>query len=239
MKPVIGAIVFNDIQDAKKYLIDYWTSLPATKQIQEPIEVTEKLLKQEIRSAIVDILREGIVDEIDEVEVEYQDKRRHALTAQELREHIKKRLETQIKLSTVYFHLQKLQEHGYIQIVTIIKQGRSNIAYYGRTAKLFLFPNKMDSLKEIHFINKLSKLISELNPNQEEEQTIELVKKLQKLNIEMEQTINKWIEKNEEFINKISIDVKALFYFLAILGRTSPRIAKIQAEITKLLKLEF
>ncbi|MFX1251763.1 MAG: hypothetical protein ACFFCZ_09160 [Promethearchaeota archaeon] len=237
MNSVIGAIVFNDMQEAKKYLIDFWTSLPVTKEIQEPFEVTEKLLKQKARSAIVEILREGIIDETKDVE--YQDKSRHALTAHELREHINNRLETKIKLSTVYFHLQELQKHGYIQIVTIIKQGRSNIAYYGRTAKLFLFPNKLNSLKETHFVQKLSELISELNPNQEEERTNELVKELRKLDIELEQVINKWIEENEEVINKISIDVKDLFHFLVILGISSPKIAKLQAELRKLLNLGF
>ena len=62
--------------------------------------------------------------------------------------------------------LQKLEEVGFIKTVAILKEGRHNVSYYSRVAKVVLF--KEDYREDENIKNAfvaMSKIAALLNPN--------------------------------------------------------------------------
>ena len=219
------------IDAEKKKIYSFWKDIPLIMNM-EPEKF--ECLKQETRNQIIEILRTGIEDKNSEYS------RRYALNAQEIRELLQKNLKT--SLQNIYFHLNILLEEGFISEIEILKEGRFNKRYYGRTAKLFLFnkfaditQDKVDEGKKalIDIIKAIS--INKLPNNTEN--IIELfLKERWDGFIQNEIRLNKWFEKNAQSLIDSNIDVKNTYeLFLAlIINRSNTKYSK---EMESLLKI--
>ena len=89
----------------RQILYNFWKNV---QTIQFKDATLYKFADQEVRNAILEILREGIDEE--NLSTSKKMVRRHALNAQELQIHVNKRIDTPVKLSNVYFHLRLGQQ---------------------------------------------------------------------------------------------------------------------------------
>ena len=125
-------------EPSENRIYSFWQTIPLVKKMDD-----EKFnhLKQGTRQKIVEILRTGIDDNSS------NHKKRYALTANEIQLLLTNDgLKT--SLQNTYFHLNILLEEGFITEIAILKDGRFNKRYYGRTAKLFLFTSFSDEFNQ-------------------------------------------------------------------------------------------
>jgi DNA-binding transcriptional ArsR family regulator len=217
----------------KKVLLNHWQNIPVIKEIPEPMPT--KLIKQEIRSEILDVLREG-VQEYDEnnniVEIRY------AFSVKELHKLIKERIKTRIKISNVYFHLNRLREKGYIEIITSISEGRQTTHYFGRTARLFLWMGEPLETKKIAedtaYLNFVT-LLKQFKPNLTSEFIEELYTSFIHARLEGHQRIKQWIKKNEEQLVTLNMDTRDLYQFLKSIDNCTTTIIEVNNKIARLL----
>ncbi|MFX0014351.1 MAG: hypothetical protein ACFFB2_08445 [Promethearchaeota archaeon] len=217
---------FSD-PDLRKTIIEHWKKIAMIKEIPEPMP--ETLIQQEVRSAILDILREGIE--------EYDEERdlivvRHVFSAKELLQLIKERISIQIKISNVYFHLNKLKEKDHIQIVTSIKKGRQITHFYGRTARLFLWMGKLpDNSMYLNFIS----LFQHFNPDL----TVKAIQGVFNSIVENDQKIHNraknWMENNIETLTNLNIDTRDVYNFLKSIDKCNPDSIEVYNHLKKLL----
>lgn len=216
----------------KEKIYSFWKAIPLIKNME-----AEKgnSIQQETRSQILEILRTGIEDKHGEYS------RRYALNVQEIRELlIQKNLKT--SLQNIYFHLNILLEQGLITEIEILKEGRFNKRYYGRTAKLFLFGKSSDipqeRIEEIkNTFTNVIKAINADNITKKMDGTVELF-----LNERMDEFIkseillNEWFEKHAQSFIEYNIDVKLTYGLIRdlILNRDSTDHSK---EMEHLLKI--
>lgn len=217
----------------KKTMFSHWQKIPVIKEIPE--SMPEELVLQEVRSAILDILRNGI-EEYDEkndlVDI------RHVFSVKELHKLIRERTSKKIKLSNVYFHLNQLKERGFVQIVTSIKEGRQITHFYGRTAKLFLWMGEAldeteatDDSKYLDFIA----LMQHFNPDLTLENIEPLYKSLLQTNQETHNRVKSWMENNLEKLTELNMDTRDVYNFLKSIDRCNPRSVKVHNKIITLL----
>ena len=200
-------------------------------EIEGPIP--SKLVHQEVRSEILDILREGI-KEFDESED--QEVIRHVLSSKELHKIIKQNLKTKIKLSNVYFHLHKLEEKGYVEIITSIKEGRHITHYYGRKARLYLWIGEpFEEIKEKSKFQNIVDILKHFNPELSLDSIESLLNSLVKSKKKTHNLIKQWIESNENVLIDLNLDIRDLYRFLAMIDRCDPTTIELHNKITKLL----
>ncbi len=214
--------------ELEKVIFAHWQKIPVIKEI--PDIMPEELVLQEVRSAILDILRSGIeeYDERDLVRI------RHVLSVKELHKIINERISKKIKLSNVYFHLNQLRDREFVQIVASIKKGRQITHYYGRTAKLFLWMGKEnDNFKDNYFIA----LIQTFNPDITSETIEELYKSLLLNKLEIHNQAKMWLENNVEELTELNVDTRYVYNFLKSILRCDPSSIEVYNKINELLNI--
>ena len=217
----------------KKGIFNHWQKIPVIKEIPEPMPL--KLVKQEVRSEILDVLRKGI-EEYDEkqdlIEV------RHVFSAKELHKLIKERLSIKIKISNVYFHLNKLLDKGYVQIVTSIKEGRQITHFYGRTARLFLWMGEPLDTTDVNDESKFSDFIiilKRFNPDLTSVTINELFRSFLQVYQETHGRAKKWMEKNIEILTELNVDTRDVYKSLRLIDRSDSKTIETYNKIMKLL----
>ncbi|MFX0126090.1 MAG: hypothetical protein ACFFAE_20885 [Candidatus Hodarchaeota archaeon] len=213
--------------ELEKTIFAHWQKIPVIKEISEPMP--EELVLQEVRSAILDILRNGI-EEYDERHDLVRN--RHVFSVKELHKLIKERISKKIKLSNVYFHLNQLKDREFVQIVTSIKEGRQITHYYGRTAKLFLWMGKEQNDSEYsHFTT----LMQFFNPDITSETVKELFKSLLQIKLEVHNRVKMWMENNVDILTELNVDTRDFYNFLKSIDRCNPRSIEVYNKINELL----
>ncbi|MFX0171165.1 MAG: hypothetical protein ACFE9L_04535 [Candidatus Hodarchaeota archaeon] len=225
----------NQLSDPKlkKILLEHWQKIPIIKEIPEPMPT--QLINQEIRSELLDILREGVEEYNEEKKIS---EIRHAFSVKELHKLIKERVKTKIKISNVYFHLNKLKEKDYIEIVTSIREGRQITHFFGRTAKLFLWigePVETNKLSEDTNYLKFATLLEHFAPNVISESSKELYMAAMQIKKEGHEKIRQWIEKNEELLMRLNMDTRDLFQFLISIYQCDPTVIEMNRKIARLI----
>ncbi|MHA2246693.1 MAG: hypothetical protein ACXADY_17250 [Candidatus Hodarchaeales archaeon] len=212
---------------------DHWQKIPVIKEIPEPMPL--KLVKQEVRSEILNVLRKGI-EEYDEkqnlVEI------RHVFSAKELHKLIKESLSIKIKISNVYFHLNKLIDKGYVQIVTSIKEGRQITHFYGRTARLFLWMGEPLDTTDVTDESKFSDFIiilKRFNPDLTSETVNNLFRSFLQVRQETHDRAKRWMEKNLEIVTELNVDTRDVYKFLMSIDRCDSKTIETYNKLMKLL----
>ena len=220
------------VQTGQSELYSFWKSIPLIKRM-EPEKFDH--VKQVTRSKIIEILRKGIEDANSDV------KKRYALNAQEIQEILTKEgLKT--SLQNTYFHINILLEEGFIQEITILKEGRFNKRYYGRTAKLFLFTSYSNNIQEKmeEGIKQFSELINVINDEKSENHVENMIEEFlnNQLNYyyELETLINAWFEKNAEKFIEHDLDVKETYQMIFELVYNGNQ-SDLNKKMIKMLKL--
>ncbi|UCG02937.1 MAG: hypothetical protein JSW11_02900 [Candidatus Heimdallarchaeota archaeon] len=214
--------------ELKKIIFAHWQKIPVIKEIPGPMP--EELVLQLVRSAILDILRNGIE--------EYDERNdltriRHVFSVKELHKLIKERISKKIKLSNVYFHLNQLKDHDFVQIITSIKEGRQITHYYGRTAKLFLWMGK-EQKRETEFSHFMA-LIQYFNPDITSETVKELFMSLLQTKLENHNRAKIWLEKNVDVLTELNVDTRDFYNFLKSIDSCNPRSIEVYNKINELL----
>ncbi|MCY3410548.1 MAG: helix-turn-helix domain-containing protein [Candidatus Heimdallarchaeota archaeon] len=121
-----------NLKKSPEFLIyQQWRELPLVRELD--VDIIQKILSQPTRKGILDILSEGISDENCEL---LNLSKRHVMSANEILEKLQEQGE-QITLQNVHFHIKKLQEADLVVQVAVLLENKHNVAYYGRTAKIF------------------------------------------------------------------------------------------------------
>lgn len=186
-----------------------WKDIPIVQTLSSS-QYLFKATNQPIQNAILKILREGIID--------HNDKKRHFLTANELLEAVNLEIEgiqKEIKISMLYYHLDKLQEFLLVEFVYYI-EGRHKRKFFGRTAKFYLFSDTKKEKEKIEsFFSPISKLIMHYNPKSDIEQYKQIVNQI----IDQEKLFSKllvtWMRENHELLYELDIDAFDLFTSLS------------------------
>ncbi|MFX1514228.1 MAG: winged helix-turn-helix domain-containing protein [Promethearchaeota archaeon] len=212
-------------------LFEFWKSVPIVQIIPDPHASLFKFINQDVRGAILDLLREGIEDEIKAG----TKRRRFSLNARELQKYVNNRLLTPIKLSNIYFHLQKLEKQNLIQVVAIKKEGKHHAAYYGRTAKFFIFN---DTSKEIRTIMRqtLHTLIARINPKWENRRINLLLDNFFNHKENQFKSALAWIEKHEDLLTNLEVDIGEIYFLLEHLGISDSQISSSYRQLAESLQ---
>jgi DNA-binding transcriptional ArsR family regulator len=200
-----------NLSQKKLMIINHWQEIPSILEIEDP---GIKIRKQELRSEILAILREGIK--------EYDKQRdevisRHVFSAKEMQEYLEKKLIKKPSLSNIYFHLEKLQESELIKVVASIKEGRHVTQYYGRTAKLFLYKQKESDINlesNDKFFQKLDELIKKFNSDRDTEFNEQLFFNLRMAKKRTSRRVQSWIQENERILNELNLDLPKIYNLL-------------------------
>jgi hypothetical protein len=236
----------NRASNNRQVLFDFWKTLPPLQSIDASPEEIYGKTNFYLRRAIIRTLRTGIMEEFNS-----EERRRHALTAQEILDLLPKHLEghPEIKipsLTNLYFHLEKL-EHGkakLIQPVAILREKRKKrrfpITYYGRTARIILYTGSKDQFeKKVKKFAALAQLMKILKPEIQVNPLNGLLEKVIAFQKARAVQISEWIEKHDEYLLEAEINVGDVLECLNMLDPIHPEYQKILKDITELLQLDL
>jgi hypothetical protein len=222
------------IDDKRIYFYTYWKTVPAIKEVSG--EDKFELGEQAVRKLILKILREGQEDSFGK---ENKLPKRHVFTGRELADMINagEEMNKELKLPNILFHLDKLIAADMVKIVDEVKEGKTKVRYFGRTAKLFLFndPKELQAVKQAA-LTPIIDLMQYFNPNLTKTKIQEKLKEMIDNQLEYNDQVKLWIEQNHEVIAELNIDVLNLFDIMTKIGGMHPGIQEISKEIASLLK---
>ncbi|MFQ5981013.1 MAG: helix-turn-helix domain-containing protein [Candidatus Heimdallarchaeota archaeon] len=226
--------------NGRQILFDFWEKLPVALFIETP---RDKVLGHKARLPILRILRDGIVEPPPGQTLK---RRRHGLNAQEILKELQKHEDPKVQklsLQSLYHHLEGLEEAGLIRPITVLREERekrkTRVAYYGRTARGFLFSEALKEEKRFRQLAELAKLARATNADFEEAKAEAILKRFLKLQRERLEHLFEWITKNEPFLFENSTDFSYVFDFLILLDSVNPEYKAIFKELLEVLKLDL
>ncbi|MHA2226440.1 MAG: hypothetical protein ACXAC8_14620 [Candidatus Hodarchaeales archaeon] len=230
------------MDEKRDILFSFWESLPPLKIISRP---EEEVYGHKVRLHVIQILRKGILDQID------KNRRRRALNAREIlsilkdiqaeekKEEVDAPKTKDISLQSLYFHLQKLEEAELIQTVTILRRGNHNTAYYGRTARIYLHTDPVKNEKKIsQAFSAIKQFTKVKNPELNQEKLDDLLERYLSREKLRSERISKWFIQYESLIVENNIDLTSFFKFMEILDTSNPENIQILKELQDTLKFE-
>lgn len=189
---------------------EFWKDVPTIIEVDS--ESFSNIALQDFRSAILDILRKGIADNYTK---QNNLPNRHALSAPEMLPYLKERLEQDIRLSNVYFHLEKLEKANLVRKVTKRLEGKHYVTYYGRTCKLIIGGmSKGDKIKDPESLSDAFRIAEALNADVNRQKLDDLVDKIIERKNKLYQMEKKWLEENHPMFVELDIGVLELFEFM-------------------------
>ena len=148
--------------------------------------------------------------------------------------------EFDVSLHNLYFHIQKLEEAGLIQTVTILREGRHNVSYYGRTAQVLIF--RID-YEEYEKIKNAFSAIARLAPHIHSELKSEKIQGFYERYVQIGQSHSKKLfESLAEFekpLQETDVDPGDIANFIELLLTINPEFVKLLGELTEYLKLKL
>lgn len=200
----------KDKNSKRSVLYEHWKKIPA----KAFVDVSKKTMKSHpCRTAILDILREGVVD--------HRERRRHAMNAKEIRGKLIER-GIDLSINALYFHLNVLEENELILTVANILEGRHRVAYFGRVAR-YIFSqdpeNRFQKYKSL--FSQLSQLLEKLEgpgstPNPKNLADMYLTMKQKR-----EEVMADWLIDHEEIVISNDFSMNTLFEALKIIDVVS------------------
>jgi len=219
-------------QEKKELLYSYWEKLPLVVSIDIP---SEEVLTHDVKSIILYTIRKGK----EEKWIDGSKRIRYAFSAKEILDMANKKLDEKMKLQSMYFHLQKMQEFGLIEVVTTLHEGRHNIAYFGRTARGFLFESKKERTKYDDYFTEAGRFAKALNPKVSEEQFKDFLKKFKSINSESDKLMKQWLEDRADFINENNIDSATMYSFLRRIYYHNKEMTDLMGKVADLIGLKI
>ncbi len=217
--------------DARKILYDFWKELPLVKIFDVPSEIMES---HQVRPAIMRILREGVPDD------EESGRLRHALNNKEIVNTLLERNGIRMTQQNLYFHLNKLEEIGYIKVVAKIREGRHNVAYYGRTSRIILRRDPEESLEKYErWFHEMGKLAKAREPKFNVDQLEGLAEEYLGIMRRRDRAQGEWMASNEELIYERGIDIYTIFKFLKAMDVMDPEYIGFIKKVRELFEIDL
>lgn len=143
-----------------------------------------------------------------------------------------------LKKSNLYFHLQKLEEEGFVKEIGFVKNGKRHTAYYGLTAKIFsptsLADHPMYSILESE---DFKKLIIRISPKINVAELTETLERLKMLNEYHAELFQMWTGMFVEALSDIDLDYSELSKLMMLTIRFNPGIVKDLSYLAKVLHI--
>ncbi|NHJ38967.1 MAG: helix-turn-helix transcriptional regulator [Asgard group archaeon] len=228
----------------RKILYTFWDTLPEKKII---VDYEEDFFKHFARKFIFNLLGKGIMEKLPNGDIVT----RKALNAQEIFQELNDMLDFKFKikeerekfdlsLHSLYFHLQKLEEVGFIKTIAILKEGRHNVTYYARTAKVILFKDEFIEDEKLRdaFTSTL-KVIALHNPNLDSDKFMEFYQRFNAIKKKNLDQIQRKIAEIESDIYESNVDPNDIQRFFTLLNQINPEFVKLFNEILSYLQLEL
>lgn len=228
----------------REILYKFWEELPEQRIVTE---YEDDFFKHYARKSTFSILGKGIREKLPSGKIVT----RKALNAQEILQEINDALDMKFKikeerekydlsLHSLYFHLQKLEEVGFIQTVAILKEGRHNVAYYSRTARIVLFKDEYtEDEKMKSAFSSMEKLMKIIDPEFESEKFKEYYEKYNKINEKNLDQIQRKIGEIQEQVYEADIDPNDIQRFLVLISQINPEYVKLFSKILEKIKIEL
>jgi DNA-binding MarR family transcriptional regulator len=193
----------SDETEDRSVLFEYWRDLPLVQIHDLPSEIIES---HRVRPAIMKILRAGIPDEKESGRL------RHALNTKEIRRTLLDREGIKMSQHNLYFHLNKLEEIGYIKVVARLLEGRHNVAYYGRTARSILRRDTEESLEKYErWFQEMGKVAKVKRPEFDMARLEGLAEEYLEIMRRRDRAQGEWMASNERLIYEGEIDSYSIF----------------------------
>ena len=239
-------------QDEQILQFDFWKDLQVVQEFSA--ETFKKIIGPSPRCTILDILVEGI-EEPHPLNGEL--KIRRALSATEILDRLngnkKKGIEAKtaidpdiepVKRTNLYFHLEKLEEHGVIKVISTTQTGKRSTTYYGRVAKalmpahdvmheLYLDPKQV-LLDSADFTTLLTRLSPDVSKS-DIKKAIKLSKRM--FNYNYTTQMEDWWAKNGDELQGLDFDIRKVFDLFSILYRYDHKTLSGLAKLSEMLKL--
>ena len=229
----------------RKILQEFWDKLPELKIVKDADRV---YYAHSARQLIMKVLGMGVEEQEDEGR---EDKIiRRALSTQEIYQTIQdlrkldlKEFEAKdfdISLHNLYFHIQKLEESGLIKPVAILREGRHNVTYYGRTARIMLFNITYEEYEKVkNAFTAMEKLAPKINPKIKSEDIRKYYKEYVKIGKTLTEKMFNKLTEYEQGFNTTDVDPIDILNFLELIYSANAEFAVIFNKIAKDLDIEI
>lgn len=212
-------------------LFEYWKDLKRLQLMDVPSEIIES---HPVRPAIMKILRAGIPDERE------SGKLRHALNTKEIMRALLDRHGIKMSQHSLYFHLNKLEEIGYIKVVARIREGRHNVAYYGRTSRTLLRRDPEESLEKYEKgLQEMGRLVKAKKPEFNMDQLNGLAEEYLEIMRGRDRALGEWMASNEELIYEAGIDSYSLFKFIQAMDVIAPEYLGFIKKVREMFEIDL
>ncbi|MFX0171748.1 MAG: winged helix-turn-helix domain-containing protein [Candidatus Hodarchaeota archaeon] len=199
--------------------------IPLIKYVGIPKQTYES---HPIRAAIMRILLEGIT--------EGRPNNRYALNVKEIKKLLKERKQTDISLTNLYFHTNKLLNAEFITVVETFKEKRHKIAYYGRSARIIVFydpEHQVQKHQEKFF--EFIKFVKLLNPNLRVTEFENLSEQYFELTEKHTKKLVYWLADYVELIDKENLDFIKIHEVLKVIDTFNTEYASIMTKLKEIL----
>ncbi|MFQ5978671.1 MAG: hypothetical protein ACE5OZ_11135 [Candidatus Heimdallarchaeota archaeon] len=133
----------------------------------------------------------------------------------------------------------KLEEEAFIQTVAILREGRHNVTYYGRTARGFVSLPPADDPEEK--ITRLFLQLAELAKFRKVDVDSEKVKKLARSYVEVSnrrtEYLVEWLNNNEREAIETDIDFSQIFDVMDLVDKANPEYQALYKELFEIFRL--
>ncbi len=231
----------------RQVLYDFWNKLPPIKLVKD----AEKIYyAHTVRILILKSLGEGLSEASERPDS--QKIIRRALSAQEIYQRVQhyKEIKRQIdgvdwkdfevSLNNLYFHIQKMEEANLIQTIAILREGRHNVSYYGRTAQVLVFRIDYEEYEKVK--NAFSAMV-EITPHMDSDLDPQKIQEFYQRYISIGQNYTKKLFENlthyEEALKITAVDPGDILNFLELLHTVSPEYIELLKEMTDYLDLQL
>ncbi|MFX0062863.1 MAG: hypothetical protein ACFFC7_11845 [Candidatus Hermodarchaeota archaeon] len=219
----------------RQTLFNHWQKIPLCEYIDVP---KDKFYSHPVRSEILNLLREGFEEESPDGKF----KVRHALNVIEMRDLLVKRKNITMSSTTLYFHLDILQELGLIKIVATLQKGphgRNKVKYYGRIARnLFISSGAEGVSIYTERFDEFRKLADILGIPLPDNYSI-IPQKLLETRRQFYKVLGNWLANHEELIAKENLNMGKLYDFLKMINEINPKYINLLNEVFSQLKQEI
>ena len=229
----------------RQILYDFWDKLPQIKLVKD----AEKIYyAHTVRILILKSLGEGLKDE---PEIEGKKiKIRRALNAQEIYQRVqdykkeKRQIDGvdwkgfEVSLNNLYFHLQKMEEADLIHTVTILREGRHNVSYYGRTAQVLVFRVDYEEYEKIKNAFNVIKEISD-HIGIDSQKIQEFYQRYITIGQNHTKKLFEHLAQYEKALETTAVDPGDILNFFELLYTVSPEYIELLSEISNYLGIEL
>lgn len=229
----------------RKILHDFWEKLPELKIVKDSDKV---YYSHSGRQLILKVLGMGIEEHSKEDSKEIVIRR--ALNTQEIYQAIKdlKKQKPQefdlkdfdISLHNLYFHIQKLEEAGLIKPIAILREGRHNVTYYGRTARIMFFNITYEEYEKVkNAFTAMEKLAPKINQKIKSEDIRGYYDKYVKIGKTLTQKMFDKLAEYEQGFNTTDVDPIDILNFLELIYSVNKEFADLFNKVANDLGIEI